>query len=399
MKTTKYLKFILVVFMLFGGCCYGQRVPQDIQQILDSLKTQTNYRLQNCRNYYLDLNSYYGYWRITSRHNQDLREFSSIHRKLNNFPDRLNVYFQNTPLRSKADSSNLNIGMIYDNNMRNRIVQLLRNEFRKDELDTIIVRRFEHYQEPLRKKMFDLCQFDTIQRFKDSLDAYWDRRNFIHYKDYFKYDVMTFLHFDTLASYQKIFDSLYQEWEEQTRAEVKQTIQFNLRRIIEVSGNINDKRFIPELKNIYAQSSDERVKAEAERALVRMRVEPFRKNYFQERIKRIEYIKNNSPNRDLGNPIGDIAKNLQNQEAFKELSNYLLSDQIYKILEICAGITIFDTVSIAQEVYHNMGVFIGNTELQEMIKGEHFRGTPELYKKVYDWMQKNYGRYIFRRWY
>jgi len=203
------------------------------------------------------------------------------------------------------------------------------------------------------------------------------------------------LRFDTTAIYQKIFDSLYQEWQKQVRIEAKEIVQFDLWSIIELCGAIKDERFVPALKNLYVQSADRHIKNAAEIALVRMNVEPFRKNYFQERIRRIQHIRDNSPDPDLGSPISDIAWNVRNQEAFLELSKFLLSDQPYRHIQINGSIY---TEFIADEVYSVIRVFIGNSEFLE-IAGNDVFSTPELRKKVYDWMQKNYGKYEFRTWY
>jgi len=211
------------------------------------------------------------------------------YRRTNIFPDRLDIQFRSASthnrehLREKADSLNLDIGMIYDDNMRNRIVQLLRNEFAKNELDTIVARRFKVYEEQIRVKAFDLCRFDTLQPFQDSLYIYWERRSRTHHKDYWKYNVMGRLHLDTTAIFQKIFDSLFQEWKEQTITEAKETIQFDLKRIIKLCGAIKDRRFAPPLTDLFTQSLDEEIRRLAEIALVQMHIEPYRKNYFQRR--------------------------------------------------------------------------------------------------------------------
>ena len=398
MEKTNRLKIAFAVFVLFCSYSYGQKIPQEIQYVLDSVKSIANYRLQNCRVYAVfRWNSMY--W---GQYNNEANALSSRHRSLNHFPDRLRPRFLNTPFIEKADSSNLNIGMVYDESMRNRIVQLLRNEFREDELDTVVARRFVLYQKRIRRQALDLGMFDTLPIFRDSLQATKERRfSPPPVPRFVRNDIIDFLQFDTTAVFQKIFDSLSREWEKQTRAEAKTTIQFDLRALIELCGRINDERFIPELKRLYAESSDERIKETAEVVLVRMNVEPFRENFFRERIRRIEYIKNNPPevkstfNRTLGNPISDIAWNFRDQSVFKELSRFLLFDGPYEHLQINGDI---HTISIQQKVYQNIWIHVRNSDLREMMVRRMF-GNPELYKKVHEWMQKNYGRYEFRTWY
>ena len=103
---------------------------------------------------------------------------------------------------------NLNIGMIFDNDMRNRIVQLMRNEYREDELDTLINRYMEYNLSSYEYDAMEMCEFDTMEIFKNTLDSLYldikSKEGTPYSKSMYKDKVFKLLQLDTTNIYKQI---------------------------------------------------------------------------------------------------------------------------------------------------------------------------------------------------
>jgi len=290
--------------------------------------------------------------------------------------------------------------MIYDDNMRKRIVQLLRNEYREDELDTLVVRRLSRRVEEIRRQTFVIYGYDTLQVFKDNLLTHFERektQNTEEYKrrrkhpDAFKWDVLTLLGFDTTAIYKKIFDSLFQELRNEQIISIQNQWEFCIECIIKASGYIKDQRFVSPLEDIYKNSADNRIKRAAEEALVRMQINPYYENYVHKRTRTIESVQTQRPDFDLS----DLVFIWRSQNSFKELSKYLLSD--YPYVYYSSGGEEDEVTSVSFEAFLYIQNNIMNADLQEILKTKSAMDNSEAKKTLYDWMQENYGNYEIRR--
>jgi hypothetical protein len=177
------LTFAIVISVIQ---CFGQQLPEDIQQVLDSLKNDMQTILSN--------------YRI----NPEKRgELCSLGLKYN-FPSYL---------RDKADKFNLNLGLIYDNEMRDRIVELMRNEYREYELDTLVDRRINSMKTVYEYRAIDSCHFDTLQIFKNALDSFYmdgkDKNSgTIYLISAYKHPVLKLLQLDTTEIFKQAYNRI-----------------------------------------------------------------------------------------------------------------------------------------------------------------------------------------------
>ena len=121
-----------------------------------------------------------------------------------------------------------------------------------------------------------------------------------------------------------------------------------------------------------------------------MKVEPYYSQYFKERTRSMDEIKKERPNFR----VEELVEVIRTQDSFKELSKYLLSEAPY-------GVDMSELGSVAYPIYGDAYYLIKdnieNEELQEMIPGYTLHKDENVRKKVYDWMQKNYGKYEIKR--
>ncbi|GHT29041.1 hypothetical protein FACS189432_07810 [Bacteroidia bacterium] len=308
------------------------------------------------------------------------------------------------------DKYNLNLGMIYDNAMRDRLVELVQYKFREYEIDTFMNRHIANNVISNRSYAFDACKFDTLTIFKSTLDSLFldvinhateeekiiINKYYTFEKNKYKKQVFSLLNLDTT----EIFKQTYKTLTERDNAEWKEYIvapkAYNRTGLAELCGQIGDKRFIKPL--IEALDKPDNFERETVlEALARMRVEPYYSEYVKFRMPRtIEQIKNESP----GFKIDDFVYVLGTQEAFLELSKYLLSDYMYSIDMASAAPEIETQMHITPMsmgalnlIYNN----IENKDLQAIFPDRYIYSHPELAQPVYDWMQKNYGKYKIKR--
>jgi hypothetical protein len=285
----------------------------------------------------------------------------------------------------------LHVSMVYDDDMRERMVELLENKYRQYELDTLINRyMFELMDTRYKVRAVDMCKFDTIPFFKIMLDSINkansnDRNN--------KYKLFDLLHLDTTLAYQTAYSETVKKDKERIETDyLTDTLRIETY-IAELCGYVGDKRFVAPLEKILEREKDNKRVLEA---LVKMKVEPYYANYLTERTRSIEDIKKEKPRFSLD----DFVYVLGNQEAYLELSKYLLSEVEGTVDVIdMPDTTMYSESPIYLEAISLIGR-IKNPALQKIINTPNFDKKKESDRlKVYKWMQKNYGKYqIYRIW-
>ena len=193
---------IAVYSLLILDFIHAKQLPEFVQQRLDSVKKEiqkslTYYRLWDRSNGYMTLPCYLRYGVFSD---------------------------EETCLIDSLDL-NLSVEMVYDDAMRNRIVQLLRNEYEEWELDSLINRQIGYRAISIEREARKSCKFDTLQIFKTALDSlYTDLKNrnpedsiLIKYeyveKNKYKPEIFKLLELDTTA----IFKQTYQKVVERER--------------------------------------------------------------------------------------------------------------------------------------------------------------------------------------
>jgi hypothetical protein len=360
---------IFLCINLFALTGYGQQLPEDIQQRLDSLKQKSKIALDNYR----------------THPNSGRLCTGELRYNLTN--PRYLFY--------KSHEYNLNLGMIYDDEMRDRIVQLMRNEYREDELDTLVNRLVDRYPIQYENYAMEACKFDTLPFFKAALDSFYlELKNKaiknIGYPHMHTYEVFKLLKLDTTEIFRQTYNKIIKREKESVRERFLTDTRYRHSDLAKLCGYIGDKRFIPVLIEALAKPDNFNQKVVLE-ALARMRVEPYYSDYVKLRMPRtLERIKQGRP----GFSIEDFIYVIGTQEAFLELSKYLLSNVAYT----------WDTSDelgatphpISNSAFYLIQDHIENEDLQGIMKNKDPE-DPVALKQTYDWMQKNYGKYKIRR--
>ena len=369
------MKQIICSIIIFWGILlsgYGQQeYPAEIQTVLDRLEDNAKDKLARYR------------W----RGNKERFRFELMYEF--QFPDSL---------ARKAENSNLNIGMLYDEDMRNRIVKLLKGEIEPYEMDSIeFFCRTEYTYDGLKRWAFYEARIDTISFFQTELkklyeDLEKENKVEMHKKLNNIYDVELFeqLKMDTISEYQKIYqDMVKSAYSRNFENKLKYYKSNDHSEIAKLSGYINDKRFIKPL--IAALNEPERFKKEVVlEALARMKIEPYYSQYFKERTRSMDEIKKERPDFQ----VEDLADIIRTQESFREVSKYLLSDVPY-IIDIS---NIGSTYSlISTKAYWLLKDNLENEDLQKLLAPYGAYEDKDVLQKTYDWMQKNYGKYEIKR--
>jgi hypothetical protein len=379
----KRIFLILLCTQLGVNILQSQELPDFVRNKLDSVKKMTEKSLKDYRIRSIETKT-----ETTLPH--DLRAF----------------FYKETELIDSLEL-NLSIGMIYDDVMRNRIVQLMRNEYEKEELDTLVNIYTEWSVKSNKYTVaFDICKFDTLTCFKAALDSFYTEiknknpndSSLIKYeyveKLQYKYDIFMYLQLDTTAIFKHSYDCVIQEERKRHKEECLTNTSYDHTSLAELCGYIVDKRFIQPLEEaLYKPDNFQRKKVME--ALARMRVEPYYSDYVKERTLTPEQIQNNERIRFS---LNDFVYVLGTQEAFLELSKYLLSDKPYQI-------TIIDyedhsdshTSPISDDAFDMIQDNIKNQDLQKIIGAGYIEDYKPLLRPVYDWMQKNYGKYKIKR--
>jgi len=343
----------------------AQKIPNDIQEILNRLKDESRIALDDYR-----VNSGKG----------------ELHSGL------LMYYFSYPPsLQQRVDSLNLklNLGMIYDEEMRVRIIQLMNNEFNEAELDTLVDRKINLNLFGYQNEAYDLCKFDTIQLFKNKLDSFYldlklKNTKDLQYKFTYQYDVFRLMQLDTTTVFMTNYNKVIKNDSIRIRNEYLVSTNYNYTYIAELCGYINDKRFIKPLINALKKPGNfDSVKVIE--SLVRMKVEPYYKNYIKSRTRSLNQIKKG----EFDFEIKDFVFVLNTQESFLELSKYLLSDTPYLFFSDDTSLPVsYEATSLIKD-------FIENEDIQQLVKTDSY--TKDNLLKIYNWMQKNYRKYKIRR--
>jgi hypothetical protein len=301
------------------------------------------------------------------------------------------------------DSLNLNlsVGMIYDAEMRDRIVQLIRNEFREDELDALVNRQLKGRID-LEREAMRTCRFDTLDFFIVALDSFLiDQRNrnpddsllvrFEHIERIkHTYTIFKLFQLDTTVVFKQAFSNIVERERERARMDYLTHGSFIPVELFELCGYIGDERFVKPLIEALEKFDDTHQNQVITEALVRMRVEPYFGEYVKSRTRTIEQIKNERPRFN----IEEFVYLWGTQEAFLELSKYLLSNVPWQYEASDQGV--YPVSSVFGEAFELIQYYIINADLQEMLKDKDHRSV-EMRIPLYDWMQKNYGNYEIRR--
>ena len=317
---------------------------------------------------------------------------------------------------------NLSVGMIYDNEMRDRLVQLLRNEYQNWELDSLTSRYIKSGILGNEREAIQVCKFDTMQNFKHTVDSFYiDLKNknpedlsIIKYdyavKGNFEYDVFKFLQLDTTTIFKQVYNKIVKREIERYREELFSNMYSyfsNIHQLVELCGYIGDKRFIKPLIEVLDKlyksfleeysSSEDFYNLQREKvleALARMRVEPYYSDFVKKRTLRQEQIKDKEW---LNFSLNDFVYVLGTQEAFLELSKYLLSNKPYTIIMEDSDVHAYRQIyPVSNTAYYLIRDNIENEDIQKIIS-PYRENIDALFKPLYDWMQKNYGNYKIRR--
>lgn len=371
MKNIFAITLILIVFTLNSLC---QQIPDDIQSTLDKLKAETRISLNDIR----------------------------TNRQSKGFHVGLIQWALPDDQFKKAEKLNLklDLGMIYDNDMRNRLLQLLKNEYRPDELDTLAEQGVAMSFEANERLALGICKFDTMKLFKNTLDSFFDqvkrKQPKDHgYKYFYNYNVFKILKLDTTLIFRQVLDSIIIKDKASYIYDLKNNNNEDLSSTAELCGYVNDKRFRQPLIESLSKPNNFR-KEVVIKALARMKVEPYHTNLLKENTHTLsEVISGVNIDYTLFTDV------LRSQASFLELSKYLKSniecmvvaDEEYRRrhgdeLKFC----------ILRIIYNNLD----NTDMKALVGNGAdkiyvpYDITPEwdaALDKLYNWMQKNYGKY------
>jgi len=370
----------LILFLICGIIAFyniqAEQIPEFVQHRLDSVKKEAKRSLKEYRVWEFQTNGY-----------------TTLPLKLSSqFSDKEYLLIDNLGL-------NLYVGMVYDDEMRNRIVQLIRNEFQKWELDSLVNRQIGHNLSSLENNAMEMCKYDTMQIFRKTLDSLYldvkSKEGTPYTKNMFKDRVFRLLELDTTSIFKQVYNELVERERERERKKYYSNggYYFDYTYLAELCGYIGDKRFVQPLIELLDKSEDYQ-KEKVLTALVRLRAEPYYTNYVKQRMPRtIEQIQNESPKFR----IDDLVYVIGTQESFRELSKYLLSEypEAWDMIDLPDGVKRIPSPmwSKALAFIHD---YILNKNLQEIVNVPQW-SKKELTIIVYDWMQKNYGKYIIRR--
>ena len=286
--------------------------------------------------------------------------------------------------------------------MRNRLLQLLKNEYRPDELDTLAERGVALSFEANEKLALDICKFDTMKLFKNTLDNFFNevkrkQPKEYGYKYFYNYNVFKILKLDTTLIFRQVLESIIIKDKASYIYDIKNNNNQDLSSIAELCSYVNDKRFIKPLIEALNKPNNFRRKVVIE-ALARMKVEPYLTNLLKENTHtKAKVLSGNNIDYTLFTGV------LRSQESFLELSKYLksnipchfTSEETEEERQRHGGELKF---CILQAIYNNLE----NEDMKTLIGN----GTDKIYvpyditpewdaalDKLYNWMQKNCGRY------
>ena len=372
----KRINFVIIFSIIIFNFVHAEKLPDFVQQRLDSVKKEAKRSL-----------SYYRFW--DTRYDGYMMLPCYL---------RYGVFSDDETLLIDSIDLKLNIGMIYDNEMRVRLVQLLRNEYQEDELDTLVNIQINSNISLFENDAMKICKLDTMQIFKATLDSfYMDLKNKKQAQfsiSMYKYDVFKLLQLDTVTIFKQTYNNVIKSKKEKNREEWLSKTYYNYTYLAELCGYIGDKRFVCPLTEALGKP-DNFQREKVLEALARMRVEPYYSDYVKKRTLTIEQIKDEKKRLDFS--INDFVYVLGTQKAYLELSQYLLSNKPYQTTVIdYDDHSEYHDSPVSQDAFYLIRNNIENEDIQKII-GPYREDIDVLFKPLYDWMQKNYGKYKIRR--
>jgi len=375
----KKIYLITLLNLLFSNAILAQKLPEDIAKTINELKKETSIRLNNIRTNPKSGSLYISYiqWILPTE------QFKKA--------EKLNL--------------KLDLGLIYDNDSRNRLLQLLKKEYRGDEIDTLLTRYLKEIIYAAEITALKSCKFDTMHLFKVALDSFYReikriKPNDYGYPHFYNYEVFKILKLDTTTVFKEQLEFIIEKRKNSFIKNIGNNKYVDLSSYAKLCGLINDKRFVQPLIEALNKPGNFNRQVVIE-ALARMKVEPYCTELLKENTKTISDIEfGESADWEL------LLYVIRNQESFLELSKYLksdaecsiTSDEYYKRrygdeLKYC----------VFEALYNNLE----NKDLKRILNigGDKFNmpydKTPEIdvaVERLYLWMQKNYGKYKFT-WY
>ncbi len=371
----KKIFHITLIHIFFALNCLCQQIPGDIQATLDKLKVETRISLNDIR----------------------------INRQSRGYYIGLIQWALPDDQREKVEKLNLKLelGMIYDNDMRNRLLQLLKNEYRPDELDTLAKRGTAMSFKANERLALDICKFDTMKLFKNTLDSFFNevkrkQPKDHEYKYFYNYNVFKILKLDTILIFRHVLDSIIIKDKASYIYDLKNNNTQDLFSIAELCGYVNDKRFIQPLIEALNKPNNFR-KEVVIKTLARMKVEPYHTNLLKENTHTMtEILSGINVDKTLFTDV------LHSQESFLELSKYLKSNIECMVvadeenprrrhgdeLKFCVLETIYNNLDNA-----DMKALVWNGADKIYVPYEIAPEWDAALDKLYNWMQKNYGKY------
>jgi len=368
MKRNLFL-FLISVFMFLN--MYAQQLPLDIELRLQELKSNSQKALYSYRT------SQEGqlYFSISEKFTQDQRML--------------------------IDSLGLELGIndLYDKPMRERILQLLQVEFSIEELDTLANRIINNNMESIIERVYLDCRFDTLDIYKNNYDSLIA----IYQIDYPEYSismynnlVVDYLHLDTAIYYKSALVQAIDQERNRTIQRYKSRKDYTwLDPIADLAGRLGDTIFVDPLIAAINKPNNFNKKTIIE-ALVRMRVEPYYNTYFRKYT--FASNENNNGFEEEFLDINKLVTVLRSQESFLELSKYLFSTIAYERICCDPDGNIIVGNTLGGQSYKLLGENVLNKELHDIIKcKKYWEADVQIYNKIYEWMQENYGNYQIKR--
>jgi hypothetical protein len=383
----------------------AKKVPDFVQQRLDSIQKETKRSLMDYRIWNLD-------------------RYMTLPRGLSFFAlSPVEIFsYDETLLIEDTLKLNLSVGMIYDNEMRERLVQLLLNEYQDWELDTLVNRQIGYSKTMYEEDAMKMCRFDTLTMFKMAIDSFYldvvsksteDSKKHLKeyesfYKEKYRFEVFKSLQLDTTIIFKQVYNKIVEQARERIRKEWLADMYSyftSIHYLAELCGYIGDKRFIKplieildKLEKFFVEEDSNFYNFQREKvleALARMRVKPYYTDYVKKKILTMEQIKDEKKWLDFS--LDDFVYVLGDQKAFLELSKYLLSNKPYQTTVIdYDDRTEYYHSPVSQGAFYLIQDNIENEDLQKIIS-PYREDFEVLLKPLYDWMQKNYGKYKIRR--
>ena len=312
---------------------------------------------------------------------------------------------------------NLSWNMVFDNYMIDRTIQLLNNEYRKEELDSLVNRQWEIISKRSQWELVTMYELKInnskiFKQTKDSLTHNRDKE--MHSNWYSDEEVLHYLGIDTTAYFRLAVDSIIKSSKQEITDYYLNKFNFDIVGLIQSCGFIKDVRLnepmlyllsrcekrveflhdkIETLKDkeeteIFMSYQDEKTENEKIMkalyiSLVQMRVEPYYTHFFKiwgcpTNDYCIDYLDN------------DPIILFHNQDIFLIIANGLLSTDAVNITSE------FNQGMAYESAFSDISRYIENESLLKIINNPKFNLSKDRIR-IYDWMQKNYGKYKIRR--